>query len=152
MQLRAKTAGGTFKNVGGPVSADVDGSVRVVVSPKVTTTYRWYLADLGYTGDVLSAPFTVVVELRGGQAPVTPPSSAPDPADTDSESRGGTDTSPPAQEQPEVPALPSPAPSPSGEPSPEPTSEPSPEVTEPPAPETTETTEPAPGEATDATP
>ena len=152
MVLQASTGNGPFKDVGKPVSAGNDGIVRKIVTPDETTTYRWYLPDLGYVGDSHSDSLTVEVLPPPGEEPTDPaPGSDPSPeadAGSSSASEGATGA-------PSLPPLPSDATSedssaePSESPSEEPTSEPSAEATETPAPETTE---PAPGEATEATP
>jgi hypothetical protein len=60
--LQAKPAGSPdFQPVGDPVTAEVDGSVSVSLTPDRTTAYRWYMPPTGYADGGFSAPVTVRV-------------------------------------------------------------------------------------------
>jgi hypothetical protein len=43
------------------VTAEVDGSVSVSLTPDRTTAYRWYMPPTGYADGGFSAPVTVRV-------------------------------------------------------------------------------------------
>jgi hypothetical protein len=141
-----------FKRVGEPVEVDTDGVARATVKPKVTTTYRWYLPDLGYAGGVYSDRLTVIVLPPAGEEPTSEPTEdSSEGAGSAPSSGAGADQGAPAEtDVPELPPIPSQA---------DETEPPAEEQTEPPAeepaePEATEPTEPAqetaPADATDA--
>ena len=141
---------GTFQAVGDAGRPTTDGLVRAVVKPEVTTTYRWYLPDLGYAGDTYSAGSPSSSCRRPAsrrradpaRAPVTPRPGRRRPAATQEPDRPTSappqpDSGRPSRRRcrPQEPEPPSP---PTEPPSEEPTADPTPDPT-PPA----ESTEPA---------